>query len=159
MSGTAVQILRVLLVMLFGGTIAVQLFAGVLAAPVLGGAPGVVLTCLIVAGGLCVEAVLVSVWMLAGMVRDESIFDARSRADRWTNIAIGSLSIAAVLAAGAFIYFLIDHTESAAPTEAVLAIIAAAAAGVAGALALLVTVMRWLLHTAIQYQSDLSEVI
>ncbi|MCU1481469.1 MAG: hypothetical protein JWQ19_2255 [Subtercola sp.] len=159
MTGIVDVLLRVLLIVLFGACVAAQFCSGLLAGSVIGGASGVVLICLIVAGSLCVEAVLISVWMLAGMVRDESIFDGRSGADRWTNTAIGALGLAALFAAAGFVYFLITQTGSSASTEVALAVVAAAAAGVAAALALLVVVMRRLLQTAIQYQSDLSEVI
>ncbi|RFA13648.1 hypothetical protein B7R22_13430 [Subtercola boreus] len=159
MTGFVDVFLRVLLIALFGACVAVQIWAGSLAAPIVGGVSGVVLVCLIVAGALCVEAVLISVWMLAGMVRDASIFDGRTRADRWTNTAIAALGLAAVFAASGFVYFLVSQTQPSHQAEAVLAVVAAAAVGVAVALALVVVVMRRLLQTAIQYQSELAEVI
>jgi hypothetical protein len=157
MNGFVVAVLRALLVLMFAGSIAVQLCAGLLAQPVVGGASEVVLICLIVLSALCVEAVLASVWVLAGMVSDESIFDGRRHADRWADVAIWALAVAAVFAAAGLVYFLVSQALSVSATEIVLAI--AAAAGVSAALALLVVVMRRLLHTAIQYQTDLSEVI
>lgn len=159
MTGLVEVALRALLVVLFGACVALQVGAGMLAASIVGGASGVVLVCLIVAGALCVEAVLISVWMLASMVRDESIFDGRTGPDRWTNTAIAALGLAAVFAAGGFVYYLISQAGPSHPTEAILAVVAAAAVGVASALALLVVVMRRLLHTAVEYQSELSEVI
>ncbi|PPF77337.1 DUF2975 domain-containing protein [Subtercola sp. Z020] len=161
MTSSGDVILRVLLVLLFGACGAAQVCSGLLATSLVGGVSAVVLTGLIVVGGLCVEVVLVSVWALLGKVRQGSIFDARGRADRWTNTAIAALGTAAVFAAAGFVYFALApvQPEATAGASTVLAIAAAAAAGAAAALALLVVVMRRLLHTAVQYQSDLAEVI
>lgn len=159
MNGMLIGFLRVLLAVLFLGCIGVQLAAAALAGSVASGAPAVVLTALLVAAGLCVEAVILSVWMLVGMVRNGSIFDGRRRADLWVNVAIGALGVAAVLCAGCFVYFLVDQAMSLSADLPALTVTTAASAGVAAALALLVAVMRRLLHTAIQYQSDLAEVI
>jgi hypothetical protein len=161
MSGLGDVFLRILLVALFAACVALQVGSGALAASMVAGVPALVLSGLIVVGGLCVEAVLVSVWALVGMVRNGSIFDARGRADRWTDIAIAALGTAAVFAAAGFVYFALAPAQPSAMIDApsLLAVVAGSAAGVAAALALLVVVMRRLLNTAIQYQSDLSEVI
>ncbi|MEF2977097.1 hypothetical protein [Subtercola sp. YIM 133946] len=50
--------------------------------------------------------------LLAGMVRDESIFDGQRHADRYTNTAIGALGVGAVLAVGGFVSFVVGQASS-----------------------------------------------
>ncbi|RFA12257.1 hypothetical protein B7R22_16655 [Subtercola boreus] len=159
MTEFSIGVLRGLLAVLFVGCATGQVMAGELAALIVGGVSGVVLAALIVVGCLCVEAVLVSVWMLAGMARTDAIFDGRRQGDRWVNLAIGALTVAAVVATAGCVYFLVNLVSAGSAANTAMAIVTAVAAGVVGALALVVIVMRRLLHMAIQYQSDLSEVI
>ncbi|MCU1477631.1 MAG: hypothetical protein JWQ64_2324, partial [Subtercola sp.] len=99
--------LRVLLVVLFAASLAAQIFSESIAAALLDGAPEVVLTAVIVAALLCVEVVLLGVWMLVTLVAREQIFDDRGRADRWVTAAIGALIAAGLVGAGACVYFAI----------------------------------------------------
>ncbi|GGF39356.1 DUF2975 domain-containing protein [Subtercola lobariae] len=173
MSRSLLATLRVLLIVLFAAALAAQAFSGMLASTILEGSPAMVLVGLIAAGALCVEVVLVSVWMLVAMVEGGKLFDERAHSDRWVNAAIGALLAAAVIAVVGFAYFgaaaairaagttaaLSTSTLAPASISLTLCLAAAAAAGAAAALALLVVVMRRLLHTAIQLQSELAEVI
>lgn len=150
--------LRVLLIALFAASIAAQVFAHSVAESVLAPVPAVVVTALAIAVIVCVEIVLLCVWMLLGMVRDQRIFEEQGHSDRWVDAAIGSLSVAAALGAATLVYLLISGaTET--PAGVTVAILAAVTAGAGAALALLVVVMRQLLHTAIALHSELSEVV
>lgn len=168
MSRSVLISLRVLLVLLFAGSICAQVASGAIAGAAQDGPLAPVLTGLILVAALCVEVVLLSVWMLIAMVQGERIFDDRARADRWVNAAIGALVTAAVVAgAGAIAALLITAIPMTAPLQSgepegagwVLAWLAAVGAGVSAALALLVVVMRRLLHAAIRLHSELAEVI
>ena len=118
-----------------------------------------ILVVLVLAGGLAVEVVLISVWMLVAMVQGETIFDERAAADTWVNAAIGALLAGAAVAFGGAIAVVIVQVGEPDAAGWPLALLAAAATGASAALALLVGVMRRLLHTAIQLRSELAEVI
>ena len=156
MSRWVLSALRALLIVLFAGALAAQAASGLIAGTMADGALVVSVVTLIVAGALCVEAVLVSVWMLVTMIRQETLFDDRGPADRWVDIAIGALLVAAVVSAGGAVALVV---QAAVPGAWGLALLAAAACGVSAALALLVVVMRRLLHAAIGLRSELAEVI
>ncbi|WP_181397332.1 DUF2975 domain-containing protein [Cryobacterium arcticum] len=151
--------LRTLLVLLFAAAVALQVTCGALFGTVPGAARGTALVTLVVAGALCVEVVLISVWMLVSQVRAGVIFDETGRADGWVNAAVGALATAAVIAAGGCLWLLLIDLAAPAPGGIALALLAATAAGVAAALALLVAVMRRLLHAAMRLQSELAEVV
>jgi MFS family permease len=151
--------LRALLALLFAAALAAQLLSGTIAQLAPAGPLAAITAVLVVSGALCVQVVLVSVWMLVAMVQGDRIFDDRGSADRWVTIAIGALLAGAALAVGGVIAVLVVQLGEPAAHGWPLALAAAAAAGVSAALALLVLVMRRLLHTAIQLRSELAEVI
>jgi hypothetical protein len=159
MSRSVLLTLRMLLILLFAASVTAQSASGAIGSAAQTGGLATVLTGLIVAGALCVEVVLVSVWMLLAMVQDERIFDDRAAADRWVNAAIGALVAGAVVAAAGAVAVLVVQAGQPAGAGMGLALLAAAGAGVSAALALLVVVMRRLLHTAIGLRSELAEVI
>jgi hypothetical protein len=148
-----------LLALLFAAALAAQATAGSIAGLAPAGPLSVILMALVIAGALCVEVVLVCVWMLVAMVHGDRIFDERGSADTWVNAAIGALVAGAVLAVGGVIAAGVVQLAGSDAAGWPLALAAAAAAGVSAALALLVVVMRRLLHTAIQLRSELAEVI
>ena len=151
--------LRVLLALLFAGFAAAAVFAPSFVLSVFGKPQGLALAIVLIAGAVCLELVLVSVWMLVTRAHDESIFDDRSHADRWVDLAIGALTAGAIVAAIGLVYF--AAAEAANPSSATVAVlvVAAAATGASATLALVVAVMRRLLHRAMQLHSELAEVI
>lgn len=159
MSRSVLLALRILLALLFAAALAAQLASGAIAQAAPDGPLRVILAAQVVVGALCVEVVLVSVWMLVGMVQGEKIFDERGSADKWVNAAIGALLTAAVAAVGGVIAVLVFQVGEPDAAGWPLALLAATAAGVSAALALLVVVMRRLLHAAIQLRSELAEVV
>jgi hypothetical protein len=159
MSRSVLLALRILLALLFAAALAAQLASGSIALLAPDGPLRVILAGLVVVGALCVEVVLVSVWMLVVMVQGEKIFDERGSADKWVNVAIGALLAAAVAALGGVIAVLVVQVGEPDVAGWPLALLATTAAGVSAALALLVVVMRRLLHAAIQLRSELAEVI
>ena len=159
MSRSVLLTLRMLLALLFAAALAAQATAGSIAGLAPAGPLSVILMALVIAGALCVEVVLVCVWMLVAMVHGDRIFDERGSADTWVNTAIGALVAGAVLAVGGVIAVGVVQLADSDAAGWPLGLAAAAAAGVSAALALLVVVMRRLLHTAIQLRSELAEVI
>ena len=159
MSRSVLLALRMLLVLLFAASLAAQVASGVIAGAAPAGPLAMILAGLVVTGALCVEVVLISVWMLVAMVQGEKIFDERPSADRWARTAIGALVAGAVFALGGVVAVLIVQLGEPDAAGWPLALLAAAAAGASAALALLVVVMRRLLHTAIRLRSELAEVI
>jgi hypothetical protein len=159
MSRTVLLTLRMLLVLLFAASVTAQTASGAIGATAQAGALATVLTGLILAGALCVEVVLVSVWMLLAMAADERIFADRTAADRWVNAAIAALAAGAVVATAGAVAVIVIQAGEPAGADVGFALLAAAAAGASAALALLVVVMRRLLHTAIGLRSELAEVI
>ncbi|RFA10956.1 hypothetical protein B7R54_18380 [Subtercola boreus] len=159
MSRSSLLTLRVLLVLLFAGALAAQVTSVALASETLEGLPAGVLAALIIAGAVAVEVVLLSAWMLVALVPGDAIFDDQGRTDPWVRIAVGALVVGAALGAAGFVFF--AALQGVAPISAgpSLLVLCGAAAGVGAALALLVGVMRRLLHTAIRLQSELAEVI
>jgi hypothetical protein len=158
MSRPVLVALRVLLVLLFAGSVTAQVLAPSIAAGALRPVAAVMLAALAIGAIVCVEIVLVSVWMLLGMVRDQRIFDEDGHSDRWVNATIGALVAAAAIAAGSFVFILLSADAGSAAGTTV-AIVSATVAGACAALALLVVVMRQLLHTAIALHSELAEVV
>ena len=152
--------LRALLVLLFAGAVTAQVTSGSLAQAMLGDgtAAATVVSVLAVGGLVCLEVVLVCVWALVSLARDARIFEVARRSDRWVDTAIGALAVGAAASAAGLVYLLVTGAATDAQ-GATVAVLAAAIAGAAAALALLVVVMRHLLHTAMQLHDELSEVV
>jgi hypothetical protein len=156
---TVLLTLRILLALLFAASLAAQVASGTIARAAPDGALSTILVVLVLAGGLAVEVVLISAWMLVAMVQGETIFDERAAADTWVNAAIGALLAGAAVTFGGVIAVVIVQLAEPDAAGWPLALLGAAATGASAALALLVGVMRRLLHTAIQLRSELAEVI
>ncbi|MDF2443934.1 MAG: hypothetical protein JWR01_2137 [Subtercola sp.] len=159
MSRSSLLTLRLLLALLFAGALAAQLTSVGLASDTLDGTAAGVLAGLIIVGAVAVEVVLLSAWMLVGLVPHDAIFDEQGRADLWARIAVVALSVGGALGAAGFAYFAIGQSVEPISAGPSLLVLCGAAAGIGAALALLVGVMRRLLHTAIRLQSELAEVI
>ena len=101
----------------------------------------------------CVEAVLVSMWVLLGLVASGNVFSAKSF--RWVNVIIWSTWIAVALALIPVV-IMTAVPGSGAPAPFLLMIIITLG-GVA--FALLMTVMRALLRQATEARAELEEVI
>jgi len=146
--------LRSLLAVLLLGCVLVQVAVGPFALNALDGGPiDGVLVAVIVAGVLCIEVVLVSVWRLVSLVRDDALFSGDHRSDLWVDLAIGAFLFGAVLALGGAVAVL-------AVVPAPIAALAFGLVAVSSAtLALLVMVMRRLLHLAVEQRSELAEVV
>lgn len=146
--------LRALLVALLLGCVCLQLAVGPVARNALdGGAVDAVLVAVVVAGVLCIEAVLVATWRLLSLVRDDALFSGDHRSDLWVDVAIGAFVFGAVLAA-------VGAVASLVALPAPLPALAFALVTVASAtLALIVVVMRRLLHLAVEQRSELAEVV
>ncbi|MGW8483266.1 DUF2975 domain-containing protein [Microbacterium sp. NPDC055903] len=99
-----------------------------------------------------VQIVLVCIWRLLSLVREDEIFSPR--AFRYVDIIMGTLIAAAVLIAGALI--VIYSARAVNPGILLLGILGIV---VGAALALLVAVLRGLLRKALQLEQDLSEVV
>ncbi|MBO3662918.1 DUF2975 domain-containing protein [Microbacterium stercoris] len=112
-------------------------------------APGIALPAVFV---LCIQIVLVCVWRLLSMVREESIF--RPSAFVWVDVILGAIVTATLLVViGAVV---IDRAQAGTP----LILIGSVVAVIFGAgLALVMVVLRGLLQKATQLESDLSEVV
>ncbi|QHC65732.1 DUF2975 domain-containing protein [Rathayibacter oskolensis] len=154
MPRTVLVALRALLVLLLLGSLLVQLSVGSVALTALDGGPvDGVLVAVVVAGVLCIEVVLVSIWRLLTLARDDALFAGDHRSDLWVDLAIGAFVAGSVLATvGAVAVF----AAVPAPLPALaFALVAVASA----ALALLVVVMRRLLHLAVEQRSELAEVV
>ena len=146
--------LRGLLAVLLLGCVLVQVAVGPFALNALDGGPiDGVLVAVIVAGVLCIEVVLVSVWRLVTLVRDDALFSGDHRSDLWVDLAIGAFLFGAVLALGGAVAVL-------AVVPAPIPALAFGLVAVSSAtLALLVMVMRRLLHLAVEQRSELAEVV
>lgn len=146
--------LRALLALLLLGCVLVQLGVAPLASRALDGGPvDGVLVAVIVAGVLCIEVVLVATWRLLTLAHHDALFAGDRRSDLWVDLAIGAFVFGSILAAvGAVAVF--------AAMPAPLPALAFALVSVASAtLALLVVVMRRLLHLAVEQRSELAEVV
>ena len=111
------------------------------------------LVAVVVAGLLCVEAVLIAVWRLLSLVRDDTLFAGDHRSDLLVDLAIGAFVAGAVLA-------VVGAVASLAAVPAPLPALAFGLVAVASATtALIVVVMRRLLHLAVAQRSELAEVV
>jgi amino acid transporter len=158
MSTLAVLGLRVALVVLFLGT----LLGEVVILPAIGRDLGgvseqatVPYTVLAIAVGVCFQVVLVAIWLLLSMIRRGAIFS--ERAFRWVDVIIGAGIAATLLLLGiaVLIYLLIEP-----PLDAPgIVVIALGFVVASGAFVLLMVVMRGLLRSATNLQSELEEVV
>jgi Protein of unknown function (DUF2975) len=99
----------------------------------------------------CLELALVALWVLLSMVRRSAIFD--ERAFRWVDVIAVAGLVAAVLVSA-----LCAHVGEI--DDAPGLILIGGAIGVAGvAFALLMVVMRGLLHSATAFRRELDEVV
>ncbi|MFE6736267.1 DUF2975 domain-containing protein [Microbacterium sp. NPDC057650] len=99
-----------------------------------------------------IEVVLVCVFQLLGLVRSDRIFS--SDAFRYVDVIGATMLASAVLVAVS--YVVVFAARAANPGLTILALLGVT---VSIALALLVRVMRGLLHKALQLEQDLSEVV
>ncbi|MFI1705962.1 DUF2975 domain-containing protein [Streptomyces griseoruber] len=110
-------------------------------------------------GIVCVQVVLVAMWMLLGMIECDAIFTAR--AFRWVDVIIGAAVAATLLALGVTGH--LAFADIPAPDGAMQIIGALGAAGLAvgvgAAFAMLVVVMRGLLRKATDLQTEIAEVV
>ncbi|CAL9340113.1 DUF2975 domain-containing protein [Streptomyces sp. enrichment culture] len=111
-----------------------------------------------IAGVACVQAVLVSVWMLLSMVESDAIFTRR--AFRWVDTVIGATLVATLLAFGVTVHLLLADV----PTPEGVTLDGALASGVmcvgvGAAFVMLVVVMRGLLHKATQLTTEMAKVV
>ncbi|MGW1836146.1 DUF2975 domain-containing protein [Streptomyces sp. BBFR2] len=112
-----------------------------------------------IAGVACVQVGLVATWRLLAMVRRDALFTPR--AFRWVDTIIGASLVATLLAAGVTGHLALASIPSPDDGMEVLGALGAAlaAVGVGGAFAMLVVVMRGLLHKATELQREMAEVI
>ena len=151
--------LRILLIVVFVGSLAIQavilpLFSWEAARELPEVAylriPYLALTIAMVA---CVQAALVAVWALLGMVRKRVIFNARAL--RWVDVIIAAGLIGSLIAGGILIHLTVFI--NAGPPVVVLALFAVATVGLT--VSLLVVVMRGLLRQATTLEGELAEVV
>ncbi|MFB2554929.1 DUF2975 domain-containing protein [Herbiconiux liangxiaofengii] len=158
MSRPLIGALRAMLVLLFAGAVLAQVFTRQLSGAVLVDPAATVVAVLTVLGLVCIEVVLVCVWALVGLAGDARLFATGRHSERWVDIAIGALSVGAALSTVGLVYLL--ATGAAGSSEGLtVVVLAAAVAAAACALALLVTVMRHLLHAAAELHDELAEVV
>lgn len=151
--------LRILLVIIFLGTLVVQLlFLPLLSWEAAREVPEVAylripyLIATIAMVG-CVQVALVAVWMLLGRVRRRIIFDAGAL--RWVDTIIGAGVAVSLIALGIFVH--LTAFVNAGPPVVVLALSATVTVGLA--VTLLVVVMRGLLQQATTLEGELAEVV
>ncbi|MGO4680897.1 DUF2975 domain-containing protein [Microbacterium sp. 2MCAF23] len=111
--------------------------------------PGIVGGIVLVA---LIEIVLVCVWRLLSLVRQDRIFSPGSFL--YVDIIMVTMAASAVLIAGAMIVLLLGHAVN--PSILLLGVVGVV---IGIALALLVAVMRGLLRKALELEQDLSEVV
>jgi len=159
MKRLTVLALRVLIVILFLGTLSAQLWF----VPQLAGSAArefpeleylaVPYTVLLIVTVACVQAVLVALWVLLSRVRQGAIFTDRSFG--WVNVIIAAGAIATVLVFGLEIHLLGIVDVGPPPLGILLSGIVVAGA----AFVLIMVVMRGLLRSATALQSELDEVV
>ncbi|MDJ0378026.1 DUF2975 domain-containing protein [Cryobacterium sp. PH31-L1] len=111
--------------------------------------PGIVVT---VGFLLCVQVALGCVWRLLSLVRASIIF--RDHAFRYVNIILGLVALATLLLLGSFTTLAVAGVAS--PSVIMLCSLGIV---VGSGLALMIVVMRGLLHQASQLEHDLGEVV
>jgi hypothetical protein len=110
-------------------------------------------------GVACVQVALVATWMLLTMVERDAIFTPR--AFRWVDTIIGASVVATVLAIGVTGHLALAEIPSPDDGMDVISALAAAVAsvGVGTAFAMLIVIMRSLLHKATELQTEIAEVV
>ncbi|MFD4116880.1 DUF2975 domain-containing protein [Streptomyces niveus] len=110
-------------------------------------------------GIACVQVALAATWMLLDMVEHDAIFTPQ--AFRWVDIIIGSSAVATLLALGVTgQLFLFGIPSPGDGMEVIGAFGAAAVCVCVGAgFAMLVVIMRSLLHKATDLQTEIAEVV
>lgn len=151
--------LRVLLVLLFAGILAVQalMVATVIYEATEGGDAALPIPALVLLGGACLQFIIYCVWRLVGLVKAGSIFSAT--AFRWVAgilWAYGAALALWVLFTGV-VGFLARFTDADIPPGIVLILMVIALAGVV--LFLLIAVMRALLQQAVELRTEMEGVI
>ncbi|GAA4485614.1 DUF2975 domain-containing protein [Microbacterium panaciterrae] len=111
--------------------------------------PGIVGGIVLVA---LIELVLVCVWRLLSLVREDRIFSPGSFL--YVDIIMMTMAASAVLIAAAVVVLMLGHAVN--PSILLLGVVGAV---IGIALALLVGVMRGLLRKALELEQDLSEVV
>ncbi|MFF3843715.1 DUF2975 domain-containing protein [Streptomyces sp. NPDC002328] len=108
---------------------------------------------------VCVQVGLFAVWMLLTAVERDAIFTPL--AFRWVDVIIGSAVVATVLALGVAGHLALAEIPSPGDGMDVEGALAAATAGlgVAAAFAMLMVIMRSLLHKATDLQAEIAEVV
>ncbi|MFF3691284.1 DUF2975 domain-containing protein [Streptomyces sp. NPDC002187] len=112
-----------------------------------------------IVGVACIQVALVAVWMLLTMVQRDAIFTMQ--AFRWVDVIIGSSIVATLLAIGVTGHLALADIPSPDDGMDVISALAAAIAGVAvgASFAMLIVIMRSLLHKATDLQTEIAEVV
>ncbi|GFE19119.1 hypothetical protein Sgleb_71660 [Streptomyces glebosus] len=113
----------------------------------------------VIVGIVCIQVSLVAVWMLLTMVQRDAIFTPR--AFRWVDTIIGCSLVATLLAIGVTGHLTVTDIPSPSDGMEVIGALAAAIAsvGVGAAFAMLIVIMRSLLHKATELQTEIAEVV
>ncbi|GAB3439869.1 DUF2975 domain-containing protein [Streptomonospora sediminis] len=113
---------------------------------------------LAIIGVACVQAALVAVWMLLGMLQRDALFSPK--AFRWVDIVIGATIVATLVTAGATVHIAASGMPFPNNMQAVGALLYTSVATCAGvALAMFLVLMRSLLRKATDLQTEMSEVV
>ncbi|MEW2394488.1 DUF2975 domain-containing protein [Streptomyces sp. NPDC046862] len=112
-----------------------------------------------IAGVACVQVALVATWMLLNMVERDAIFTPR--AFRWVDTIIGASVVATFIAIAATGHLALADIPSPDDGMDVISALAAAVAsvGVGASFAMLIVIMRSLLHKATDLQTEITEVV
>jgi len=100
----------------------------------------------------CMQVVLICVWRLLSLVRESSIFSEAAFA--WVDVILGAVVLATVLILGSLIGLMVLGMVP--PAAFILGVLGTI---IGSGLALLVVVMRGLLHSAFRLEQDLAEVV
>jgi len=111
--------------------------------------PGVIAAAVFVA---CLQVALICVWRLLSLVGEGSIFNPRAFV--FVDVIVGAIIVATLIVLAAII--LLTAVGAASPSITLLSVLGVVIGAV---LALLVVVLRGLLRTATQLESDLAEVV
>ncbi|MFE3825842.1 DUF2975 domain-containing protein [Streptomyces sp. NPDC059092] len=112
-----------------------------------------------VVGIVCVQVALVATWMLLDMVSRDAIFTPR--AFRWVDVIIGASVVATLLALGVTGHLAVAGIPSPGDGMELIGALGAATAcvGAGAGFAMLVVIMRGLLHKATDLQTEIAEVV
>ncbi|MFE1175434.1 DUF2975 domain-containing protein [Streptomyces sp. NPDC058773] len=110
-------------------------------------------------GIACIQVALAAVWMLLTMVQRDALFT--SRAFRWVDLIIGSSIVATLLAIGVTVHLALTDIPSPNDGMELIGALGAAVAsvGVGASFAMLIVIMRSLLHKATDLQTEIAEVV